>query len=58
MSRGNQITAINQTETVSFQREVANAFGGGDGITEAAKDDEDAEKNDFSFEEQAIEPTN
>jgi hypothetical protein len=40
---------INHTDTVSFHREVAQAFCSGDGITEAAKDDE--EKNDFSFEE-------
>jgi hypothetical protein len=44
---------VNQTDNVSFHREVANAFASADGITEVAKDEED--KQEFSFEEQAIE---
>jgi hypothetical protein len=46
--------AVNQTDNVSFHREVAHAFASADGITEVAKTEED--RQEFSFEEQAIEP--
>lgn len=39
----------NQTENVSFHREVAHAFASADGITEVAKTEED--RQEFSFEE-------